>query len=774
VLIGRWWQPNSTTNLESARQSVVKALSPIVKTGYEGAVRTRTFMPELSLTLCGRPSVRAAGQDLALPAKSLALLAFLAVEPGPHSREKLTALLWGESPDDKAGASFRQALSSLRTAAGDQLRIDRNTVELDPGVPTDVQAFLQAASVDPVAAAATDIPGFLSGLSIRGAPEFDEWRDATRAGLMAKYRRAVAEAARQAAARQDWQTAASLAERWTAADDHSEEAVLLLMEARHLSHDPGGALAAFADFQTRIGPGASPGQALRSLARRIESGGSHDRRPEAGPELQVALIGREREWSGLAAAWQATLDGHRSVAVVEGPPGVGKTRLLDDFTRWVTSHGGRILRGRGFPDAGPVQYGPMVEVLRAALRVPGVAGTDPACLAEVARILPEVRKQFPATPAAATSGGPLLVEAVAELIGSAAEDQPIAVVVDDLHWADADSCTMLHYFLRRLDGQRILWLFALTPGELGRDDPPARLARVVRASAATRIQPAPFTADQVLTLVRQVGRLRDPNAGNRLAHRLHEITGGIPFFLVEVLKAVLVKGWLGHDPDTGEWLVLAKPEPEATVLSETAAESIAERIGRLPEDLHAILMSISVAGSGCPTAVLSHIHGISRLRAAAIGDGLVERALASEQDGLYRAAHPMIAAAVRAGMTTARQREFHRAIALALVAAAEDGGPPVDPGQVAEHAELGGEPALAFSHALEAARRSREQADFAAALRWITVAGSCAPDRPAADTAAGLRSELIAEAGWVDPPAPSRPSGREAAISLLDFYLQSA
>ena len=51
----------------------------------------------------------------ALPAKSLALLAFLALEAGPRSREELTALLWGESPDEKASASLRQALSHLRS-----------------------------------------------------------------------------------------------------------------------------------------------------------------------------------------------------------------------------------------------------------------------------------------------------------------------------------------------------------------------------------------------------------------------------------------------------------------------------------------------------------------------------------------------------------------------------------------------------------------------------------------------------------------------------------
>ena len=55
----------------------------------------------------------------------LGLLAFLALEPGPHRREQLTALLWGDYPDDKAKASLRQALTHLRDALADSLRVDR-------------------------------------------------------------------------------------------------------------------------------------------------------------------------------------------------------------------------------------------------------------------------------------------------------------------------------------------------------------------------------------------------------------------------------------------------------------------------------------------------------------------------------------------------------------------------------------------------------------------------------------------------------------------------
>jgi DNA-binding SARP family transcriptional activator len=74
----------------------------------------------------------------ALGAKPLALLAFLTLEPRPHSREALAGLLWGESPDAEARSSLRQALKHLRDALGEALRCDRALIELAQPTACDV------------------------------------------------------------------------------------------------------------------------------------------------------------------------------------------------------------------------------------------------------------------------------------------------------------------------------------------------------------------------------------------------------------------------------------------------------------------------------------------------------------------------------------------------------------------------------------------------------------------------------------------------------------
>src|SRR2546428_2985208 len=140
-------------------------------------------MPALAISLLGEPSVALPHGSTAHgvgAAKGLALLAYLTLEPGSHSREELAALLWGDSPDEAARASLRQALKRLRTAVGEALHVDRTSVELRGPVECDVAAFLAAAAAGSPPAAEFAVPGFLAGFPLPHAPPFEEWPPAPR------------------------------------------------------------------------------------------------------------------------------------------------------------------------------------------------------------------------------------------------------------------------------------------------------------------------------------------------------------------------------------------------------------------------------------------------------------------------------------------------------------------------------------------------------------------------------------------------------------------
>ncbi len=278
-------------------------------------------------------------------------------------------------------------------------------------------------------------------------------------------------------------------------------------------------------------------------------------------------------------------------------------------------------------------YEPVADILREALGAPGLAGASPEWLVEVARLVPELRQRFPSLaeplrPADSTESWRLF-EGIAQLLLALAGERPVAVSIDDLQWCDEDTCNLVRYLIRRLEHAPVLWLGAVTLGEVERDAPAARFCRVLRAkSHADTIELQPLTEEQLWRMIRELGHVSTPTGARRLAARVHRITGGNPFYVIELLKTMLAQGTLAADQNSGEWTVPAAGVAVSREypLSQTVQDLIAERIDRLPAELRELLITVAVAGSGGRPDVLSHVHGISRLRAAAMADALVEQA----------------------------------------------------------------------------------------------------------------------------------------------------
>lgn len=744
------------------------------------------------LTLIGSPTVGLADGERVTPqpgAKALALLAYLALEPHPHTREALADLLWGESPEPEARASLRQALKQLRTSLGEVVRCDRQLVELAEPVRCDVTGFLESAERDPEAAAAIDIPRFLAGFSIRHAPQFDEWAAETRTRLLNRYAEVLGTLARDAMDRRRWREAAERADRWLACDRLSEEAARVAIEARYLAGDRGAALARLAEYRSALQreTGCEPSQALSALGRRIEAEVERAPRRPVSEEwyprahsFEAALIGREQEWNALVAAWKEAAKGRRRIVLIEGDAGIGKSRLVEEFLRTVVAGGATVLRGRGYDATAAVPFAPLVETLREAMDAPGLAATDPEWLTEAARLLPELRQRFPGLPEPEPTVDPTdawrLYEGIAQLIASLAAERPLVIALDDLQWCDEDSCKLIQVLARRLEQAPILWLGTTTLGDLERDAPAARLCRALRAKAgAETIALSGLGEEEVWRLVREMGHVSTPTGARRFARRIYRITGGNPFYIIELIKSMFVQGLLTADEQSGEWT--AAPSALAGgrefPFSRTVHDVIAEQVNRLPEELAEVLITVAVAGGpGCRPEVLSHVHGISRLHAATVCDALAERRLVEEGAGVYRCLHPVVAHVVRDGVTPTRRREVHRALAASLDAVT----PPSDArgiaAEVARHAEQGGDRELAYRSALLASEAALQRFAFAEALSWLDLASTVAGDRAESDEVDRRTASLMESAGWTEAPAVrhSRPPvTREIVSEDLDL-----
>jgi DNA-binding SARP family transcriptional activator len=715
----------------------------------------------------------------------LALLAYLALEPGPQSRERLASLLWGEHPDAAARASLRQAVKQVREAVGEALHVSRDSLQLDSSVDCDARRFLMAAEQDPAAAAGFDVTRFLSGLTLRDCPAFDEWAAHKREDLLRRSRDALGRLTREAMAKWQWREAVAHANRWLAAEPLSDEAIRLLIEALYLAGDRAAALARFAEFRARLQAelGAAPSRALSQLVARIEADRASrsarqitDEWPGRAPVFECSLVGRAQELEELRGAWRGARRGAGRVVLIEGAAGVGKSRLAEEFFRWIQAEGGTVLRTRSYDARVGVPYGPVVEALRGALDAPGLSGADPQWLAEASRLLPELRQRFRSLPEVSPVPADAwrLFEAVAQIIIAMAAEQPVALATEDLQWCDSDSCSLLHFLIRRLEDVPVMWCGMLTLGELRRDAPAARLCRALRVRPrAAVVTLAPLSEEELWQMVRDMGHVATPTGGRRLAERLHQVTCGNPFYAIEVLKTLFAQGWLTADPASGAWLAAPTAgESTAMAMSPTVHDAIAERIESLPPDLHDVLITIAVAGTGCRTGLLSHVHGISRLRAATIADELVERCLVEESNGTYRCVHPVIARVVVDRLTTSRRRELHRAVAAALELMSETEGVSCPPGEIARHAEAGDDRPLAYRCSLRASEAARQRYAYQEALEWLDLAAATATQGADTDAVNRLTEEVLSVAGWREPPAPVRraePGHRELERQDLDL-----
>lgn len=285
----------------------------------------------LQLTLGGSPLTGFTSHKVA------ALLAFLAVERRPQSRETLATLLWGGLPDADTRNNLRQTLTNLRKLVGPYLRIDRETVAFHPaGICwVDVEAFLDSLNADEGlapdaqgerwrAASALYVGDFLAGFLVRDAPEFEEWVLLQRARYRELVLHTLHALTEHLTARGEYSRAVETAVRLLALDPWREEAHRQLMRLRARTGQRSAALAQYAICRQVLAQelGVEPSAETTALYERLKSA---QRGPRHNlPGNLTGFVGREGE---LAQLQQRLADPACRLVTLIGPGGIGKTRL---------------------------------------------------------------------------------------------------------------------------------------------------------------------------------------------------------------------------------------------------------------------------------------------------------------------------------------------------------------------------------------------------------------------------------------------------------------
>jgi DNA-binding SARP family transcriptional activator len=716
-------------------------------------------MQPLRIELLGGFGVLGAdAEPCVLPArKARALLAYLALPPGrPHAREKLTALLWGDTAESHARQAFRQTLSRLRRALGPSAGVlvdGQDTVALAADrVWVDAAEFQVAASREQPAmlerAAQLYRGDLLEGLDVEEAP-FDEWRTIERERLRELALEALARLLRHQMRGDTLDAAVQTALRILALDPLQEAVHRALMRLYVRQRRRAAALRQYQDcvqtLQRELG--AEPEEPTRELYRNILRSAGRDDGPSArgaaagglglrpaAPGALGELVGRAAPLATLERSLEQTLEAGARVAVVTGEAGIGKTRLLEEIAATAFARGVRVVLGRCYETEQPLPFRPWVDALRGDR--PALDPSDLGRLAEGVRA--QLGRLFPELPTSATDDGILpndrgtLFEAVRELIADLAAQGPLLVVLEDVQWADPMSARLLAFLGRRLGGLPVLLAVSARPEDAIETPVLQRAFAELRdVGNLDQVPLGPLNAEESLRLARAVHRGGDPRVLDRAAPGLWALSEGNPFVIVETVRM------LRDEPER-------VPVPGS--LPPSVREAVEHRLARLSDPARSAATVAAVIGRAARFDLLRAASGLSEAEAAGAVEELVRRRVLDVRGELLDFCHDRLRRVVHDAVLPHRRALLHGAVAGALEAVAGSGGEDVAD-EIGGHYLRAGRGARAYPHLLRFAEQVQARYDFEGASDALTRAGAAAEQLPAEQRARARLEVGLARAG---------------------------
>ncbi|HEX5505631.1 MAG TPA: AAA family ATPase, partial [Thermomicrobiales bacterium] len=394
-------------------------------------------------------------------------------------------------------------------------------------------------------------------------------------------------------------------------------------------------------------------------------------RPYRQP-LAAPLVGRAREQAALREALDAALAGRGALVLIGGEAGIGKTALAEALLAEAAERGALALVGCCYDLSETPPYGPWAEAVARAPR-----GDELPALP--AALLPPERDD-----GAALAGRPAIARRLLAYLAALAARRPLALLLEDLHWADPATLDLLRVVARGLGDLPVLLLCTYRADEVAHGHPLAPLLpALVREARAARLAPRPLTADDLRALVRPRYALA-PADEDRLVAYLDGRSEGNPLSAGEVLRALEEAGPLRRAG--GAWAVGDLASARVPPLLRQVIE---ERAARLGEEARRLLGLAAVLGQEVPLGLWAAVSDAAEDDLIGVAERAVAaRLLAETPDGVgVRFAHPLIRAALYEGLGPLRQPGWHRRAAEALLAT-----PAPDPDAVAYHLQRAGDP----------------------------------------------------------------------------------
>lgn len=388
------------------------------------------------------------------------------------------------------------------------------------------------------------------------------------------------------------------------------------------------------------------------------------------PRWLAPLISRNAELSKLKAAFENALVNKPIVIALQGESGVGKTRLMQELAVYAQSKGAEVLTGTATEEG--LAYAPWIEVARQYVaQTPGellrrMLGTYAS---EFARLVPDIPVKIGTIPPSKALGEAQedkirLYEAITQFFISICDETPLLLLFDDMQYADQPSLELLEYFVRSTSSLRVLTVCSLPPENTIETETPLEQT-FMKFNKQRLLETVPLknlNEQETMELIKQI--FGEEKLSADFVNLIYSRTGGNPFFVEEVLRALVEDGIIFRTEKGWD----RKPVQELAI-PKSVKTALRTRLAKLNPEAVSVLTMASVIGSEFDFAVLREViqaqeDALLEKLEAAIGAGLILE-VPTRKD-VFRFADSRIRELLLGDLIQSRRIRYHVKIAEAM------------------------------------------------------------------------------------------------------------
>lgn len=413
------------------------------------------------------------------------------------------------------------------------------------------------------------------------------------------------------------------------------------------------------------------------------------------------MIGRGAELHELGRMIEGVNAGTGRLVMLMGEPGVGKTRVAQEATIVLRDRGFLVVAGRCYEPRQSTPYFPFLEALEDVYRKcpPEIRDGVVQRWPYLSHLLPE--HNLPLAPR--TEGvdeGDRLSRAVSGFVTAIAAERPVAVLLDDLHWADEASLDLMQHLARQTRSSRVLLLGTYRDAEVKRSHPLSKALRDLHREQLVERMPIRRLSEEASAEL--IGAtMNEADVSREFADRVYASTEGNPFFTVEVLRALVDRGDLYRQD--GRW---ERRDLDEIAVPESVRDAVGERLSHLGEEAQAMLTEASVLGQTFSFAEVIRLSDRTEPEA----EDLIQEAVSSgilregPDDG-YAFDHALTQQTLYAELSPRSRRRIHLAAAGVIQALDQAGRRAAE---LAHHFVAAGDRERALKFSVEAGDQAEE------------------------------------------------------------------